>query len=38
MVEPERTILFRVPWVDDKGEVQINRGYRIEMNSAIDPY
>ncbi len=38
MVEPERTIMFRVPWVDDKGEVQINRGYRIEMNSAIGPY
>jgi glutamate dehydrogenase/leucine dehydrogenase len=38
MVEPERVILFRVPWVDDKGEVRINRGYRIEMNSAIGPY
>ncbi len=38
MVEPERVIMFRVPWVDDKGEVQINRGYRIEMNSAIGPY
>jgi glutamate dehydrogenase (NADP+) len=38
MVEPERTILFRVPWVDDRGEVQINRGYRIQMNSAIGPY
>jgi glutamate dehydrogenase (NADP+) len=38
MVEPERTILFRIPWVDDRGEVQINRGYRIEMNSAIGPY
>ncbi len=38
MVEPERVILFRVPWVDDKGEVQINKGYRIEMNSAIGPY
>jgi glutamate dehydrogenase/leucine dehydrogenase len=38
MVEPERTIAFRVPWVDDKGEIQINRGYRIEMNSAIGPY
>ncbi len=38
MVEPERAIMFRVPWVDDKGEVQINRGYRIEMNSAIGPY
>lgn len=38
MVEPERTIIFRVPWVDDKGVIQINRGYRIEMNSAIGPY
>ena len=38
MIEPERVILFRVPWVDDKGEIQINKGYRIEMNSAIGPY
>ena len=38
MVEPERTIIFRVPWVDDKGEIHVNRGYRIEMNSAIGPY
>ncbi|MBL1280211.1 MAG: NADP-specific glutamate dehydrogenase [Fluviicola sp.] len=38
MVEPERTIMFRVPWIDDKGEVQINRGYRVEFNSAIGPY
>ncbi len=38
MVEPERVILFRVPWVDDNGEIQINKGYRIEMNSAIGPY
>jgi len=38
LVEPERVILFRVPWVDDQGEVQVNRGYRIEMNSAIGPY
>lgn len=38
MVEPERVILFRVPWLDDKGEVQINKGFRIEMNSAIGPY
>ncbi len=38
MVEPERTILFRVPWTDDKGEIQVNRGYRIEFNSAIGPY
>mgnify|MGYP000031593979 CR=1 FL=1 len=38
MVEPERVVMFRVPWVNDKGEVQVNRGYRIEMNSAIGPY
>ncbi len=38
MLEPERAISFRVPWVDDKGEVQINRGYRVEMNSALGPY
>src|SRR5499427_9614935 len=38
IVEPERIITFRVPWVDDRGEVQINRGFRIEMNSAIGPY
>ena len=38
MVEPERVVMFRVPWVDDKGEIQINRGYRIQMNSAIGPY
>ncbi|HDL19124.1 MAG TPA: NADP-specific glutamate dehydrogenase [Bacteroidetes bacterium] len=38
MVEPERVILFRVPWLDDNGEIQINKGYRIEMNSAIGPY
>jgi glutamate dehydrogenase (NADP+) len=38
IAEPERVILFRVPWMDDKGEVQINKGYRIEMNSAIGPY
>ena len=38
MVEPERVIMFRVPWVDDSGEVQVNRGFRIEMNSAIGPY
>ena len=38
MVEPERTIIFRVPWIDDKGEIQINRGYRIQFNSAIGPY
>ncbi|HEX2968457.1 MAG TPA: NADP-specific glutamate dehydrogenase [Bacteroidales bacterium] len=38
MAEPERTIIFRVPWLDDKGEIQLNRGFRIEMNSAIGPY
>ncbi|MCH7973061.1 MAG: NADP-specific glutamate dehydrogenase [Bacteroidetes bacterium] len=38
MVEPERSISFRVPWMDDQGEIHINRGYRIEMNSAIGPY
>lgn len=38
IIEPERVIMFRVPWVDDQGEIQINRGYRIEMNSAIGPY
>ncbi|MBI2900657.1 MAG: NADP-specific glutamate dehydrogenase [Planctomycetes bacterium] len=36
--EPERVILFRVPWLDDRGEIQVNRGYRIQMNSAIGPY
>ncbi len=36
--EPERVLMFRVPWVDDSGEVQVNRGFRIEMNSAIGPY
>jgi len=38
MVEPERVIMFRVAWVDDKGEIVVNRGYRIQMNSAIGPY
>ncbi len=38
MIEPERLIMFRVPWEDDKGEIHINRGFRIEMNSAIGPY
>jgi glutamate dehydrogenase (NADP+) len=38
MIEPERVISFRIPWVDDKGEIQINRGFRIQMNSAIGPY
>ncbi|HQJ96384.1 MAG TPA: Glu/Leu/Phe/Val dehydrogenase dimerization domain-containing protein, partial [Candidatus Cloacimonas sp.] len=38
IVEPERVIIFRVPWMDDKGEVQVNRGYRVQFNSAIGPY
>lgn len=38
MTEPERVIMFRVPWMDDQGEIHINRGYRIGMNSAIGPY
>ena len=38
IVEPERVIMFRVPWFDDQGEMQVNRGFRIEMNSAIGPY
>jgi glutamate dehydrogenase (NADP+) len=38
MVEPERVISFRVCWVDDQGEIQVNRGYRVQMNSAIGPY
>lgn len=38
MVEPERVVFFRVPWIDDQNEIQVNRGYRIEMNSAIGPY
>ncbi|NOY06984.1 MAG: NADP-specific glutamate dehydrogenase [Chlorobi bacterium] len=38
IVEPERVVMFRVPWLDDNGEVQVNRGYRIEFNSAIGPY
>ena len=38
IVEPERQIIFRVPWVDDNGKVQVNRGYRVEFNSAIGPY
>lgn len=38
VVEPERVLMFRVPWFDDKGDIQVNRGYRIEMNSAIGPY
>src|SRR5512136_547109 len=38
MVEPERVIMFRVPWMDDQGEIHINRGFRVQMNSAIGPY
>src|SRR5881296_3947262 len=38
IVEPDRVVMFRVPWMDDRGEVQVNRGFRIEMNSAIGPY
>src|SRR5215510_15131448 len=38
MIEPERVVMFRVPWQDDRGEVQINRGFRVEMSSAIGPY
>jgi len=38
LVEPERAIMFRVPWVDDRGEIQVNRGFRVQMNSAIGPY
>ena len=38
IVEPERVVIFRVPWVDDRGEVQVNRGFRVEMCSAIGPY
>ncbi|HSI70375.1 MAG TPA: NADP-specific glutamate dehydrogenase [Gillisia sp.] len=38
MVEPERVIMFRVPWIDDQGNIQVNRGFRIQMNSAIGPY
>ncbi|MBQ8978628.1 MAG: NADP-specific glutamate dehydrogenase, partial [Oscillospiraceae bacterium] len=38
LVEPERQIIFRVPWVDDNGKVQVNRGFRVQFNSAIGPY
>jgi len=38
MVEPERVIMFRVPWTDDRGEIHVNRGFRVQMNSAIGPY
>jgi glutamate dehydrogenase (NADP+) len=37
-LEPERVVMFRVPWVDDKGEVQVNRGFRVQFNSALGPY
>ena len=38
LVEPERVIHFRVPWIDDKGQIQVNRGFRVQMNSALGPY
>ncbi len=38
LVEPERVVIFRVPWIDDKGKIQVNRGYRVQFNSAIGPY
>lgn len=38
ITEPERVIMFRVPWMDDQGQVRVNRGFRIQMNSAIGPY
>ena len=38
IVEPERMIHFRVPWIDDKGQIHVNRGYRVQMNSALGPY
>ena len=38
IVEPERVVMFRVPWVDDAGNVQVNRGFRVQFNSAIGPY
>jgi len=38
LVEPDRVIMFRVPWMDDDGVVQVNRGYRVQMNSAIGPF
>ena len=38
LTEPERQIIFRVPWVDDNGKVQVNRGFRVQFNSAIGPY
>jgi glutamate dehydrogenase (NADP+) len=38
IVEPDRVVIFRVPWLDDKGEVQVNRGFRVQFNNAIGPY
>src|SRR5207248_4679430 len=38
LVEPERMIQFRVPWIDDKGQIEVNRGFRVQMNSALGPY
>ena len=38
IVEPERVIMFRVPWVDDEGKVQVNRGFRVQFNSCLGPY
>ena len=38
MCEPERVVMFRVPWVDDQNKIQVNRGFRVQMNSAIGPY
>ena len=38
LVEPERVVMFRVPWVDDEGNVQVNRGYRVQFNSCLGPY
>ena len=38
MVEPERSVIFRVPWIDDSGNIRVNRGFRVQMNSAIGPY
>lgn len=38
LTEPERTLMFKVPWMDDQGKVQVNRGYRIQFSSAIGPY
>ena len=38
IAEPERVVIFRVPWLNDRGEIEVNRGYRVQMNSAIGPY